>query len=489
MSSAAVERSMVLVRKATWLVGRNSFQIGAAALAYVALLHVIYAWMISPIFAYRGNTYRSPDPVLYGAAVVGAVAVVYLLPSAISKASDFFVWMLYFLVVAPSMTVPHYVDLGPVGQAATITLAVGLLSALIIVAARYSPRLFRLPRPSLNSDWVMTAILTVSSVLIYGYVHAHVGLRLKIVAPSDVYELRFQYRDAVASGAAPFLGYVVRWQTNIINPILVARGVFAGRPVALIAGLAGQVVLFPVTGFKMTLFSVPALLGLALFLRFRPSLSARFLTLTVATMTIVSLTIDKLAGGLYLTQYLVFRMILTPGVLTAAHVEVFSGEPKAIWGHSFLSGLVDYPYDETPSFIVGTILRDSEETSANANLFADGYANLGYSGMLVESLLLIGLLWSLNWASKGLPTPAVSVVLLMPIIATSNSGIPTSMLTNGFLPAIIIMLLMPRNFFDPAGTRGLGGANLTEVSRKAFHALSRRLAKRAPADIDSAKVV
>ena len=165
----------------------------------------------------------------------------------------------------------------------------------------------------------------------------------------------------------------------------------------------------------------------------------------VGTMvsTIVALIVDKIQGGLLYTEIFVDRLLLAPGYLTAAHVMVFQGKPKAEWGYSFMAPFVHYPYKDTPDFIVGRVFFGSAATSANANFFGDGYSNLGYPGMFIEALALVVILWLIDSAGRHLPLPVSALILLVPTLALVNSSVFTSLLTDGYLAAIVIMACLP----------------------------------------------
>lgn len=421
------------------IVRPSPWRTAGAVVVYGVLLHWCYATLISPAFDYRGITYRTPSIVAYFAAFVMAGALSAILPRHLRRPSDFVIWLMFIMVVVPSMLVPHYADVCSQAQAMQISVLTGALFALAVLAVS------RIPTPSLRINvsaklyWGAIAVFTIGA---YAYVQYHVGLQLKLVALSDVYALRFKYREVVAEGSAPFLGYLIRWQSHVINPLIIARGVFGSKPLLVVAGAVGQLVLFPVTGYKMTLLSIPLLIVVALALRHRvPRPSAMFELIVVGVF--VAIVADKVLGSLFLTTFFVDRLLLTPGVLTAAYVDVFDGRPKALWGDGLLARFTDYPYSTAPPYIVGAEFHGEPDTYANANIFADGYANLGYTGMLIEVVVFALILFALNSFGRHVPFGVTALVLLMPTLATANSGILTSLLTNGYALAIIVLLFVP----------------------------------------------
>jgi hypothetical protein len=155
---------------------------------------------------------------------------------------------------------------------------------------------------------------------------------------------------------------------------------------------------------------------------------------------------DRLLGGDDVTSLLVRRMIATPGLVTAGYVQVFDGIEKAHLSHSVLEGFVPspYPYHSEPADLVGALFFGRPDTHANANWLADGYANFGYVGMVLASLVLIALLWAIDDATRGLPVGFACLVFVMPVNALSESAILTTLLTDGFVVAIALCALAPR---------------------------------------------
>ena len=95
-------------------------------------------------------------------------------------------------------------------------------------------------------------------------------------------------------------------------------------------------------------------------------------------------------------------LLVTPGLVTAGYVQVYrrhrEGPPRALDLRVVRSAV---PYRVEPPDLVGAQFFGRPETHANANWLADGYANFGYLGMVLASLVLIALLWTIDDATPG----------------------------------------------------------------------------------------
>jgi len=412
----------------------------AGLAAYAVTLHWTYQAKISPVFGYLGLRYRDPNALYYLLAFGLVCGTAFLMPTKLRRPSDFILWTLFVMATVPSILIPQYGDIINEGRSFELAIYVALSFSLVVVLAPHGPQLL-IPRiivPPLLI-WLAVALISLGT---YSYLLSTTGLTFKFVSLGAVRDIRFEYRDQIAATGRA-LGYLVRLQGNIINPLIIALGVYSRRWLLVIAGTVGQLLIFSVTGYKLTLLSSVALVLLAVLFRIRREPSGRLILVGTMMSTVLASVIDAVQDSLLYTEVFVDRLLLTPGVLTAAHVMVFQDRPKAEWGYSFMAPFVSYPYKDTPAFIVGQTFSGDARTTANANFFADGYANLGYPGMFVEALALVVILWFINSAGRHLPLPVTALVLLVPTVALVNSSVFTSLLTNGYLAAIVIMACLP----------------------------------------------
>jgi hypothetical protein len=139
-----------------------------------------------------------------------------------------------------------------------------------------------------------------------------------------------------------------------------------------------------------------------------------------------------------------------PGQLTSYYFDYFSSHPWAMLGDGTLKGLVPYPYDlPVPNLIAREYFGDPNIV-ANANIWADGYANFGYLGMLIATLILALTMMLLDAASKGLSLRLVALILVMPAVSLANSAMLTSILTQGLGLTLLLLYLHPRDAPRPA---------------------------------------
>lgn len=449
--------------------------LAAVVVVYAASLHAVYAGLISGPFAYAGYTVVSQpwqDRVL---ATLIAVGVALVLPARITRASDVVLWMLFGVCLAPAILMAGYTGYLTPAAAARFSFLLATAFAAAVVAVRWgrdracaasargdlsaadrrtAPDTVRIGSRVVDRNALAWVLCAVYSAATYGVMATTTGFSFHFVSLDDVYDVRAAYADDLSAGGP--LGYLLSGQAYVVNVYVMIRA-FSRRvwPLVVLAAL-GQFVIYSTTGFKTVLFSIPAMVAIAMVLRRRRPRSGTPLLLGPVLLMLLSAGADLLHGGITWTSLFSRRFIVTPGLLTSVYADYFSDHPVALWATSFTRLWVTSPYDTTPTKTIGQYMLPGSQVNANANLFADGYANLGAVGLFVIAAVLAVWLRCLDRWSVGIPVPVVGVLVVMSAVTLSNTSILTSMLSHGLLVATLLIAVMPRHgwrWFD----RGAGG--------------------------------
>lgn len=414
---------------------------GVAAYAYT--LHWVYLNLVTEPFRYMGYTYSAPDFYTIVFTYLAATTAALFLPARIWSPSGLVLWLLFIVAVAPSILVPAYTGYQTNAEALVsgITIGACYILAIFITKRRQANSTKPLFRPMQNNFWLVISIFT---VFVYGLVAVTMGLSLEFVAILDVYDVRDEYRSGLA-GTSAIVGYLVSTQANVVNPLIIARGIYSRRWTLIATGVLGQALLFSGTGFKTILFSLPALLVFALILRRGHTPRSIWILWGGVAVAAVSAVVDYAQGGILWTSLFARRFLLTPGLLMSVYTAFYSTNPPAMLSHSILEGVLENPYNFAPARTVGAWITGNPASAFNANLFADGYANFGTLGMVGASIVLGVYLRTLDRAAVGLPLAISGLILVMPAIALSNTSVLTAMFSHGLVAAVILLALAPRN--------------------------------------------
>jgi hypothetical protein len=419
---------------------------------YVVIFVLVYYHVIVPGWGYEGFHSRAT---LARAAVGWVLAALpsLWLPIELKRPSQIVYWLLYLLVLVPACLVPiNALDDQSKGP---IILAVCLVAVFALAGMVYRLPLLPLPRLHLES-YEFNTLFALMSVTFYALMIASFGLHFHYVSFEDTYSVRAEFTDTL-SREPSLVAYAIGWQAWVINPFVMAMGLRSRRVSWVLAGAAGELAIYSITAFRAMFFAA----GLLLYLLWAMRSNQAFGTRLAATWT----AIFAGAGALKFFGYALMpeafvgvRMTALPGLLTGYYYEFFSSHPQVHLGHSVLKWFVDYPYAVEPPYLIGYLYLHNASEDANANLWADAYANFGYAGIICFTLLFAIVLWLYDSMAVGRDMRLAALVIGMPAFALANGGLLTCLLSNGMGLAMLLVYLVPsttyENSRDPAAKRG-----------------------------------
>jgi hypothetical protein len=404
-----------------------------AAVAYVAVLDWAYTSHFSPVYAYTGLIDSAPSP---GAKLIVAVltaAPAAWLPLSASRPSTIVLWALYLVGYVPTTMVPLYLE-GDLDR--VMAFEVGLVSSMAILAlmVRVKPPAIRLPHLSLTA---FTRLLTALAVLCIVYIAVTFGVRA-LPSLADVYTTRAEF--GAAQGSAVAGGYIVPWAANAINPMLMALGI-ARRRVDLVAlGLLGQLIIYADTGYKAVLFSV-VLVPLVYVAISRAGRWFGLLTV-VGTAVILAGTVAASSRPGDWPLALSTRVFATPGHVGWYFYDYFSTHPQYHLSHSFLSWLFSSPYHVDAPLLIGAVYFH-QGTDANTSFWADAFANFGFGGIVVFTVVCGIALLALDAVGRRRDARVAGPMLAIAGLSLGSTGIFTTLLTQGVALGGVLLALMP----------------------------------------------
>jgi O-antigen polymerase len=403
------------------------------AVAYVAILDWAYTSHFSPVYAYTGLIDAGPSPGAKLAVAALSAAPAAWIPISARRPSTIVLWTLYAVGYVPTAMVPVYLtgDLDRV-----LAFQIGLISSMVILGlmVRVRPPPLRVPHLTLAS---FTRLLTVLSVLSILYIAAVFGLH---PPPSlaDVYTTRAEF--GAAQGGAAFSGYIVPWAANAINPMLMALGIARRRADLVALGLLGQLIIYADTGYKAVLFSI---LLVPLVYAAIAAACRWFGTLTIIGTPII------LAGAVLASSRpgdwpiaLATRVFATPGHVGWYFYDYFSSHAQYHLSHSFLSWITSSPYTIDAPLLIGAVYFH-QGTDANTSFWADAFANFGFTGIVVFTVVCGIVLLGLDAIGWGRDARIAGPMLAIAGLSLGSTGLFTTLLTQGVVLGAVLLALMP----------------------------------------------
>jgi hypothetical protein len=297
---------------------------------------------------------------------------------------------------------------------------------------------------------LLLAALTITLYVLWALL-TRGGLKRLSFDLTAVYEVREEF----LSELAPFAGYLVPWQGYVLNPALMLIAVQRRSLLIGLLGLALQLLLFSMTGFRAFLF-IPALLLVFYVIGRQRQLVATVLAGMLAVVGIALVLYAWLDEPL-IPLLLVDRVIVVPAEIHYWYYDFFGvhGQAPLQLSQSILAAVSPSHYSAPIAEVIGWTYLGSA-ASANVGLFGDAFANFGFAGCAIFALLLVFVLKAVDAAGRFTDPRVAAALLAMPAFELINSGLLTTLLTHGLALAIVVLwALAPAPRAPPRPAEGL----------------------------------
>lgn len=409
----------------------------AAVVGWVWIYVIALVWatetLIAPFFGYYGFYSRDYTATEVLLTVEGTFLVALLLPARCRRPSDVAQLFLTVTVAIPVLWMPLLY--GPLDreQVCKLALCTTVAFGLMWLVLRGRPRTFVPIAVPAASFWVLVVGTFLAAVVYLGAT----GVVPDLVGFDDVYG----QRDVYKQGIGTFGAYLVGWLSGGLFPVMLAVGLYRRNVPLVGASIAGILFLYALSGQKTYLIGVPIVVGTYFMTRRGVTRSWHWFGLLGVVILLVGI-LDRVRGGYEITSLIVRRGIGTAGSNTAAYVDLLDGAPLYHLRHSVLSMLGPPPYDEPPAILVGRAYY-SDDTVANVNFLADGFANFGWVGILGAGVVAGLLLRVYDAVSADLPLGITAPALVFVLQAAANTAILTTIASHGAGVLIGLVALMP----------------------------------------------
>jgi hypothetical protein len=413
------------------------------AATYVGAIHWSYVTIISPLFDYNGALYRPASDGSLMLAFLVSILPAFWLPVVVSRPSQVAMWVLYVLAYIPSILIPYYVLGTGFEGVLPLTLAVAFSFALLALMVRVQFGASYVPTRSMHSYESLALGL---AIVLGMYIILAFGLKLDLPGLANVYDVRSAFDQAVSDTSVPFVAYAVDWSLYVANPLLILLGLRSKRWGLFAIGLAIELLVYGTTGYKSALLSIMLVVPLVVLLsrRLRPAFG---LSLPAASVVLVlgSVIWDHVNNSTVATFLFIHRAIALPGQLVADYYDFFSQHQTFGLSGSILSFLGPAPYTLQPPKLIGAVYFNAPNENANANLWADAFANFGIGGIIAFTIVLGLVLLLLDSAASGRDLRVTGALAGLMAIVLSNSALLTTILSHGLALAILLIVLMPQD--------------------------------------------
>ena len=418
---------------------------GVYLTVFTSLLTISYIWFVVPVYGSMG--FRIDINYLKIVEAVGLLFISYLAIHRQQSALSGKFLGLFYLFVFPSTLAYYFLTDFPrahiyifVSGFITTVLALNISRNTLtmsrdIIQRSYSYRVLNLATALLAiRNWGLWAILVGNTIGAIGLLAAFNGPpTLTALNLSRVYEVR----EALVYGSA-VTPYLVIWQANVINPTLVALGVYRRRYVLVATGALLQLVVFLYTGNRAMLFSTAFLLLVYILV----SNDALFLGLlkTFIGTSLLGLSLYFTVGHTHFPSLFIRRVFFVPPQIRSSYFDFFSTNPNIMMSGTSIRFLFPSSYTESAASLIGEYYLDG--AYANIGFITSAYADFGITGVLIFAILAGVVLSTIDVLGEALPPAVVAGIWTLPVYNFDSSRLSTTILTHGILLSMIVTALL-----------------------------------------------
>ncbi|MFG1490968.1 hypothetical protein ABMA58_17095, partial [Oceanospirillum sp. HFRX-1_2] len=232
----------------------------------------------------------------------------------------------------------------------------------------------------------------------------------------------------------PVYGYINPVVSKIVIPILTVISVIGKKRFLTLFSIASSLFFFGLTGNKAPIL-YPFIIIFVYYVsgfKVRDIYILFFLLLSFLGILFMFFH-DSFPLLFTFDSYMIRRAIFVPIQLNQFYIDFFSQNSWYLWADSKISfGLVSSPYNMISQNLIADVYFSKPQMSANAGWIASGYANAGFAGAVIYSVL-VGFLFSYFISvSKVVSSNIVAASSIVIVLSILRSTDPiTSLLTHG----------------------------------------------------------
>jgi len=415
---------------------------------YYFVFLACYYLIISPLYSYAGITFWHLSWWVWIISIVLSLLPLLFLPLACNKPSDFATWIIYLCLIFPSNIVIFMVS--NFSPEKVVVLPIALTSSFLLfeLVRQKGSLATRLTKGNASIfDVILPVVMFVLSMVVFSYAQYNISFSFE-----DVYTRRFAARDIMKGRT--LIGYLEAFLSRACIPIALAYGLQYKKLLHILLTFFAILVIFSLSGEK-TIILLPVALMFVIFLTLQKRINIGFWLLIFFILLISLSLIEAICLETnIISSYIIRRQMVVPSQLTTYYWEFFSVNPFVMMKDSVIGWLipVEDNYSIAKNFIVGFEYAKNIETNANANIWASIFADFGYVGMAIISVLsalILKIVDSLS-ANKFVFACACSAAIGLTWV---NGALNTSLLSHGVLALVLALWLYPSKYIYPVENR------------------------------------
>ena len=413
-------------------IGRNEIQTDKKLFIpigiYLVTLFIVYYYDLSHLYAYSLMTYN-PNFTKLGIAIILILGTVIVLPRNEHKPSTYLYYTFYIITYLPTMMF-YWMNDKPTIYVIYETVCFAIVA--ILVGRTYKTFKIKAERGKILIDLVFFVYIILCLILVL----RNGGINLRAIV-EDLYQVRSE------NNLSGIFGYFLNWCAKSFMPFFFIYFYLKRNFKAVILVSVLQVLLFLSYGFKAFLMAVFMLFFVSFLMRNNKTFM-RNITLSFSAAIILSMIVYW-AGSLILLNLFPYRTLLLPSQGQFGYYDFFTHNRFLYFSEGSVGRLlgIEYPYSQQIGRVVNVFVYGPQKLSnGNTGILSYGFADLGFAGMILASII-IGIVFNMiDSATRDLPIIIPVSAMAYQMFTLNDNNMLICLNTGGILWSIIMLILL-----------------------------------------------
>lgn len=277
-------------------------------------------------------------------------------------------------------------------------------------------------------------IITAGILFITGYYNGF-NLHLSL---SDVYDLRYAQRKL---NLPSIVGYFQPITATLV-PIALVYCLIEKKYIWSLILIILQLLSFAFGGMKTTLFMLAASFLIYFFYRRNKD---QILVTGFISLNIIALTEIFLWKVSYVSAYVLNRIYFMPNLISFQYYEYFNSHKLLFWRDSILNRFgLSSPYAYPVPNLIARVYNSEPNGYANNGLCGDAFSNFGWLSLIILPFMIIFFCKFIEACGRKVDRRILLITAVIFAMGFINGTFFVLLLTNGFLFAVILLYILPK---------------------------------------------
>lgn len=413
---------------------RNAVLFWCLAILYKLALDFMYIWVASPQFGYSGLIYL-PTFVKYVIGLMMYFVIFAFLPKDEGSTGSVLLHIQFLYTVAPMLTFYSFAN-GSNKYMLMVFICVMLESVIVRLGKKKRTPIYitGIKNYLTVGIWILLLVTVSIPILYNGF------------AGSKAFDFEYVYKMRAEATYPPGFGYLFFWMGKAIIPFFTVYFLDKKRYIAGIAAIFLQILLYMECGNKYLLFILVPVIFIYYCAKTHHLIKLAYLGLSVLFLLMIPAYIfDSASGdsiGVRTSFYISVRAIFHPADNKFAMFEFFSQFPKMYFSQGLIGkifGLTNLYNGSEGQIIFAYNGGDFKSANLNTGYLGESYAQMGFVGMLLMSVLFAFVLRAIECYNSKRNFCVLTAVFAMFIINLNDISLLTTLLSSGM--AIVLLLI------------------------------------------------